>query len=149
MDDKKLIQMIADVFKKYGNYETVVMLDNLKDMCFHYSTIFCNTISVSDILIPKAKASLMQKAEEEVKAISKQYHDGILTDEERYQKTISIWTYTNDEITKEMIDELEKDRGGSNDLHIMAALRGQRQQTTNTSARRYARLDGQTLRGHH
>ena len=130
LDERVLKQLVSDIFKRYGNYQTAVVLDKIKDICFHYSTIFCNTISVSDILIPAAKASIIDKTSADVKDITKEYQNGILTEDERYQKTISAWTFANEQITQEMITELEKDQGGANSLYIMSAsgARGSKQQ---------------------
>ena len=130
LDEKELKRLVSEVFRKYGNYETADSLDKIKDVCFHYSTIFCNTILVSDILIPKAKEGIIDKTALEVQEISNEYQNGILTEEERYQKTISAWTFANEQITKEMIKELEKDKEGANSLYIMSVsgARGSKQQ---------------------
>ena len=128
--EKELKSMIAGVMEAYGPYETTVMLDKLKTIGFHYSTYFGNTISIGDIIIPESKKTVLEKANQEILQIHEQYHNGFITDDERYQKIISLWTFANDQITKDMMSTLENDKQGHNHLYIMATsgARGSRQQ---------------------
>ncbi len=128
--DHNLAQVIQAVYKAHGNYLTSVMLDKLKDVGFHYSTVFADTISVEDILIPKEKDRIVDQTQDKVKKNNEDYHAGVITEEERYQKNISLWTYANDQITQHMMDELKADKQGHNSLYIMATsgARGSKQQ---------------------
>ena len=130
LTDKDLNKLISTVYKKYGKYETVVMLDKIKEISFHYSTIFANTISVEDIIIPQTKEEVINEAIEKAKQNNQDYQSGIITEEEKYQKNISLWTYVNDSITQDMMNELEDDKDGHNSLFIMATsgARGSKQQ---------------------
>ena len=138
MRDKDIKDTIFDIFKKYGFYQTVLMLDKMKDTCFAYSTIFSNTISVEDIIIPDDKQKTIDEARKKVYQINEQYENGIITNEERYQQTISLWTYTSDKIGNDMINTLEKDQDGYNSLYIMvnSGARGSKQQIRQLGAMR-------------
>ena len=128
--EKELKALIAKVLEEFGPYKTTVMLDNLKNIGFHYSTYFGSTISVGDIIIPESKKAILDKTNKEILQIHEQYHNGFITDDERYQKIISLWTHANDEITINMMTALEEDKGGHNHLYIMATsgARSSRQQ---------------------
>lgn len=130
MDENSLNELIADVYKKFGTYATCIMLDKIKEVGFHYSTKYGNTISVSDIIIPPEKDEIVKSTRLEVEQINEQYKNGVITADERYQRIISKWTFANDQITKVMMDTLEKDQGGHNPLYVMAisGARGSRQQ---------------------
>ncbi|HMB00584.1 MAG TPA: DNA-directed RNA polymerase subunit beta' [Spirochaetota bacterium] len=130
MNETNLKKIISFVFKNYSTYDTVVMLDKLKDISFHYSTLFGNTIAISDILIPDEKEEQINQAKERQLQIFEQYKNGVITDEERYQQIISLWTLTNDNITTKMMDNLAQDKNGHNNLYIMSTsgARGSRQQ---------------------
>ena len=130
LDEKELKKLIQVVFEKYGAYKTIVMLDDIKSIGFKYSTYFSNTISIGDIVIPDEKKNIIEDSKQEVLKIHEQYQSGLITDDERYQKIISVWTYANDQITKYMMDTLEKDKDGHNNLYIMATsgARGSKQQ---------------------
>ena len=138
MTSKNLKELIFRIFKNYKPYETVKMLDKMKDICFRYSTIFADTISVSDIIIPRTKQKEIDKAKKEVLEIDNQYQNGIITNEERYQKTLSLWTYVNDTIGTDMVNTIEKDKDGANSLYIMAnsGARGSKQQIRQLGAMR-------------
>ncbi len=130
LNDEALSKFINDVNKKCGNYKTVEMLDKLKEIGFHYSTLFANTISLEDILIPDEKEKIIEETLGEVQKNNDNYQNGVISDEERYQKNISLWTYANDKITNTMMTNLEGSRDGFNSLYIMAksGARGSKQQ---------------------
>ena len=129
-DDSKIKAMINDTIKREGFYYASVILDKIKELGFHYSTHFGNTISIGDIIIPDEKKEIIKKAQGETLNIHEQYVNGIITDDERYQKTISNWTSANDLITDKMMDTLEQNKDGHNHLYIMAksGARGSKQQ---------------------
>lgn len=128
--EKDLKTLVSRVFLEYGNYAVVVMLDKIKEMGFKYATYFGITISVGDIIVPLEKDEIIQKARKEILQIQKKYQDGLITSDERYQRTISTWTFTNDLVTEKMMTTLEKDQNGHNDLFIMmqSGARGSKQQ---------------------
>jgi DNA-directed RNA polymerase subunit beta' len=115
-DKKKLGKIIDKCFRKHGNTVTAIMLDNIKEMGFHYSTIGAITISVSDMDIPKEKETLLSEAEQIVDKYEKAYRRGLISDEERYEKVIRIWSETTEKVT----DALMANLGRLNNVFIMA-----------------------------
>ena len=75
-------------------------------MGFKYSTIAGVSIGIDDMVIPKEKTSITNKAEKEVKEIGKQYNSGLLTAGERYNKVVDIWSHTNDQVSQAMMKQL-------------------------------------------
>ena len=118
---KKDIGALVDyIYKVGGVSETAGFLDDLKDMGFKYATKVGVSISVDDIKIPEIKEERVKKAKEEVKEIQRQYAAGLLTDQERYNKIIDIWTDANNTIAEALMDLIRKDKEGFNSVHMMA-----------------------------
>ena len=115
-DKKKLGEIIDRCYRIHGNTGTVLMLDNIKAMGFHYSTKGAITISISDMEIPENKWKLLDEAEEEVSKYEKAYRKGLVSNQERYNKVIDIWTKT----TEDVADALMESLGTLNNLFIMA-----------------------------
>ena len=120
MGDKELRSLIEWVYKNEGPYVTVLMLDAIKDMGFKYATFFGATIGMDDIIIPKEKYELIEVANKQVDGIQKQYLAGHITQEERYNQVVEVWSKTNEDVTAVMMKTLEKDRKGFNNIHMMA-----------------------------
>ena len=99
---KTLEWLIAQVFKRYKTTETSIMLDKLKDLGFKYSTVAGITVSVSDIVRSSKKGEIIENAKAKVEKVNKQFKRGLITDEERYNSVIEIWTEANDEVKKEL-----------------------------------------------
>ncbi len=115
-DKKRLGSIIDRCYRIHGNTETVLMLDYIKDMGYHYSTRAAITIGVSDMEIPEAKYELIKAADDEVDRYDKAYRRGLLSDRERYEKVIDIWNKTTDDVSDALMDSL----GSLNNLYIMA-----------------------------
>ncbi|QXM07304.1 DNA-directed RNA polymerase subunit beta' [Crassaminicella indica] len=115
-DKKKLGKIIDKCFRKYGNTVTAIMLDNIKEMGFHYSTIGAITIGVADMEIPKEKEILLSEADAIVDKYEKAYRRGLISDEERYEKVIRTWSETTEKVT----DALMANLGRLNNVFIMA-----------------------------
>jgi len=130
LKDKELRALIEHVFKEKGSWTTVQMLDAIKATGYRYSTIFGATIGVDDIIIPKEKADMIDKANKEVDAIQKQWRAGYITNEERYNNVVQVWTKTNEDLTNITMRTLESDRDGFNSIYMMAnsGARGSRNQ---------------------
>jgi DNA-directed RNA polymerase subunit beta' len=120
MGDKEIKKVIAKVYAELGAYTTVRMLDAIKDMGFKYATVFGATIGVEDVLIPSCKKDMIEKANKAVVGIQDQYQHGHITQEERYNRVVEVWSKTNDDLTNEMMRELEKDQDGFNPVYMMA-----------------------------
>jgi DNA-directed RNA polymerase subunit beta' len=138
MKDKELRALIEHVFKKNGSWITVKMLDAIKSTGYRYATVFGATIGIDDIVVPKEKPEMIDKANMEVEAIQGQWREGRITPEERYNKVIEVWTKTNEELTNIMMKTLEADRDGFNSIYMMAnsGARGSRNQIRQLAAMR-------------
>ena len=115
-DKKKLGQNIDRCYRIHGNTETAIMLDYIKDMGYHYSTIAAITISISDMEIPEAKAAIIDESEKLVEKYEKAYRRGLVSDKERYEKVIEIWNKTTDDVADALMESLDS----LNNLFIMA-----------------------------
>ena len=141
VDKKKLGQIIDRSIKIHGITETATLLDDVKAMGFKYSTRGAITVGVSDIEIPEAKKILLAEAEEEIEKVTKKYLRGLLTDEERYEKVISIWSETSNKVTDALMKNLDElnpifmmansgARGSVNQIRQLGAMRGLMADTT-------------------
>ena len=130
MGDKELKALIEFILKIKGPWTTVKMLDAIKSTGYKYATIFGATISVDDIVVPKEKPEMIEKANKDVESIQKQYRQGHITQEERYNRVVEVWSKTNEDLTNIMMKTLEQDRGGFNSVYMMAnsGARGSRNQ---------------------
>ena len=105
---KTLGQIIAQVFKRYKTTETSVMLDKLKDQGFKYSTIAGITVSAADVVRSDNKDKIIEAAKEKVEKLNKQHKRGLITETERYNGVIKVWSEATDEVKNELA-ELSKD----------------------------------------
>ncbi len=130
LGDKELRTLVADTYAKFGPAVAVKMLDSIKDIGFKYATLFGATIGVNDIVIPKAKKRMIEAANKEVKEIQNQYIQGHITQDERYNRVVEVWSKTNEELTNELMDFLKKADNGFNPVYMMAdsGARGSRTQ---------------------
>jgi DNA-directed RNA polymerase subunit beta' len=130
LGEKELRTLIARCYSEHNSDVTVKMLDTIKDLGFRYATKFGATIGMEDIVIPETKRQLISKANTQVEEIQNQYLQGHITNEERYNRVVEVWSSTNEYITNELMNELRKDRNGFNPVHLMAysGARGSRSQ---------------------
>ncbi len=147
---KKDIGALVDYIYKHGGVaQTAGFLDDLKDMGFRYATKVGVSISVDDIKIPPVKEEVVRKAKEGVKEIQKQFAAGLLTDQERYNKIIDIWTDANNEIADALMRLIREDKNGFNSIHMMAdsGARGSAAQIRQLSGMRglMAKSDGSII----
>ena len=130
LKDKELRALIENIFAEKGSWTTVKMLDAIKATGYKYATIFGSTIGVDDIVVPKEKAGMIEKANKEVEAIQKSFNNSMITAEERYNRVIEVWQKTNEDLANIMMKTLEADRNGFNSIYMMAnsGARGSRNQ---------------------
>ena len=130
LNEKGLRDLIAQCYQDHGPDVTVRMLDSVKELGFRYATKFGATIGMDDIIVPNAKDGMIRAATEQVEQIHHQYLQGHITNEERYNRVIEVWSTTNDDLTNELMKELEADKQGFNPVHMMAnsGARGSRSQ---------------------
>ena len=138
MGDKKLKAMIEHVYHTQGAWLTIQMLDAIKSVGYKNATFYGATLCMDDIIIPKEKKEMVEKANKEVEKIVNQYSRGEITAEERYNRVTDIWSRTNDELTKIMYDNLGKDKDGFNTIYMMATsgARGSKKQISQLAAMR-------------
>ncbi len=147
---KKDIGVLVDyIYKMGGVAQTATFLDDLKDMGFKYATKVGVSISIDDIKIPSIKEELIVSAKAEVKEIQRQFGAGLLTDQERYNKIIDIWTDANNSIAEQLMDLIRGDKDGFNSVYMMAdsGARGSAAQIRQLSGMRglMAKSDGSII----
>ncbi len=113
---KQLGQIIDKTFHKHANTGTVVVLDYIKSMGYKYSTKAAITIGIDDMKIPENKWDIINAAQEEVDRYEEAYNEGLVSNDERYEKIIEIWNKATDDVADALMDSLEP----SNNLNIMA-----------------------------
>ena len=130
MTKKALENLIGKVMLKIGNLRTVEFLDNLKQTGFRYATLAGASIGLDDVVIPDQKPAFIERAYDEVRMLEEQYRMGFITDGERYNKVIDIWTKVTDQVSSELFKLLQDNRGGFNSLYMMShsGARGSREQ---------------------
>ena len=109
-------QIISEIFRRYHTTRTSVILDLIKELGFTYSTKAGITIAVSDVTVPEEKNKILHEAEDKVQGVLKQYRRGLITDDERYDRVISIWSKAKDQITEVLMDSLDR----FNSIYMMA-----------------------------
>ena len=132
---KQLGKIVDYCYRRKGESATAAMLDEIKRLGFHYSTVGAITISVSDIVIPDEKAKLITKAEEKVVDIEKKFKRGFLTNSERKENVIKVWAETTTKVTDALMEGLSEfnpvymmansgARGSTNQIRQLAGMRG-------------------------
>jgi len=115
-----LTNIIGQCYKKSGNYQTISFLDNLKDLGFEFAFKSGISIAINDIHIPDKKGEILDAAQKQVEEIQGKFDRHVLTEGERYNKVIDIWTHATSDVANEMFKELENDDQGFNPLYMMA-----------------------------
>ncbi|MDX9703324.1 MAG: DNA-directed RNA polymerase subunit beta' [Candidatus Auribacterota bacterium] len=132
LNKKQLGKLIMNCYEVIGHNRTVLLLDKLKNLGFQAATRAGISISIDDMIIPPDKKELLASAREEINEVERQYHTGSITDGERYNKIIDIWTHTTDTISEAMYQCLRKgtDENLINPVFMMvdSGSRGSRQQ---------------------
>ena len=106
LSKKELAFLIDYTYRHGGTKETVLLADRLKDLGYEYATRAGISICINDMKIPVRKEEFVEEAEKESADVDQQYSDGLITDGEKYNKIIDIWSKATDKITKEMMDEM-------------------------------------------
>jgi DNA-directed RNA polymerase subunit beta' len=108
MTKKVLQKLMAEVFVRYGGDVTAEVIDRVKDLGFEHSTRSGVSVSLDDYLIPDGKDEIIHAGEKQAASISNQYAQGLITDDERYQRTVDTWKQANEQITKEVAGKLKE-----------------------------------------
>jgi DNA-directed RNA polymerase beta' subunit len=109
-DKNELGRIISSVYRDFGKSECVDTLDAVKDLGFRYASWAGISININDLYIPENKPELIEQARMEVIEVEKQYQDGIITDGERYNKVVDIWTHVTERVADELFRSLEVER---------------------------------------
>ena len=119
INKKRLTKAVNEAYMIAGNAKTVIFLDKLKDLGFAMATKSGVSIAISDILIPDQKDEILLEASNEVDSVKKKFDRHVLTDGERYNKVIDIWTHATNKVASSMMDGLKDDRSGFNPVYMM------------------------------
>ncbi len=140
MTKKDLSKLIFECYQGSGHEETVRVLDSMKTLGFEYATLAGISIGMSDLIVPEEKAKVIDDHRKQIADVEAQYRKGIITDGERYNKIIDIWTHATEEIASIMFRAMEYNdkRDYINPVFIMvdSGARGSRQQIRQLSGMR-------------
>ncbi len=148
---KQLSDIIFRCYQAAGHQATVEMLDRLKDLGFYWAMKAGVSIGITDMIIPKEKQTELDEARKQLALVEQQYRRGIITDGERYNKVIDIWTHAGEEIANVMFRTLEHNEGRKelNPVYLMvdSGARGNRQQVKQLAGMRglMAKPDGSII----
>jgi DNA-directed RNA polymerase subunit beta' len=121
---------IGQMFMKMGNKVTARFLDDLKDIGFRYATAGGLSVSYADMIVPEEKENLINKANKKVESILNEHEQGVITDAERYNKIIDVWTHTTNDVARALMEKIRVHNHGFNSLHMMvdSGARGSQEQ---------------------
>ncbi|HEX9739350.1 MAG TPA: DNA-directed RNA polymerase subunit beta', partial [Ignavibacteriaceae bacterium] len=121
---------IGQMFLKMGNKVTAKFLDDLKDIGFRYATAGGLSVSYIDMIVPDEKEILISKANKKVEGILNEHEQGVITDAERYNKIIDVWTHTTNDVARALMEKIRVHNNGFNSLHMMvdSGARGSQEQ---------------------
>lgn len=120
LNKKLLTQLIYTYLKRHGNEKTVVLLDRLKEIGFEYATRAGISIAMDDLIVPPDKDKRIEQTKKEVEQVHRHYRRGAITNIERYNRVIELWSQTTEEVAAHMMQLMEKDREGLNPVFLMA-----------------------------
>jgi DNA-directed RNA polymerase subunit beta' len=120
--------IIARCFETYHTTKTSMILDKIKQLGFTYSTRSGVTVAVSDVIVPEEKVTILKESEAKVDVVANQYRRGLITNDERYDRVIEIWSKTKDELTNILLKSM--DRFNSIMLMVDSKARGNKSQIT-------------------
>jgi len=138
---KQLKQILEKVINTHGATATAEVLDNIKATGYKYSTQAAMTVSISDMTVPPEKPELIEKAQDTVDKITRNYKRGLITEEERYKEVVETWKVTDDELTEALLSGLDEynnifmmadsgARGSDKQIKQLAGMRGLMADTT-------------------
>ena len=138
LSKKELRNIISDVIAKCGVARTAQFLDDIKNLGYKMAFKGGLSFNLADVLVPEEKAELVQEGYDAVETISEEYTMGLITNNERYNKVIDVWTDVNKKLSEILIKQLEEDNQGFNSVHMMmdSGARGSKEQIRQLSGMR-------------
>ena len=126
MNKKQIGKLVADCFHLVGNTETASLLDRIKAIGYHYARQAGMSIAISDIQVPEEKKAILSETDSQVLKVTQMFMRGLITEDERYRKTIALWEKATDDVTEAMMDNMDS----FNSIFMMAdsGARGNKQQ---------------------
>ncbi len=158
LDLGKLSHLVKECYDLHGAETTALLVNSIKRLGFHYATVAGVTVAAMDIKTPPAKAGIIAKAEDEVEQVDLQFRRGLITDDERYLKTVDIWTNATDKVTEVTMSSFDRfhsvlmmsqsgARGSKQQIRQLAGMRGLMADPTGPDHR--PADQGKLLRGPH
>ena len=137
----QLKKLITDLFKTQGFSATAKLINDIKNFGFHYACLAGITVGIEDMAIPESKRAILAKADNDIKQINEDYKEGKIINEERYRRTVAIWSQATEDVTKDMMEGLDEfnpvnmmansgARGSIAQMRQLAAMRGLMADTT-------------------
>ncbi len=135
---KALRDIIGDILKATGTKKTSDFLDNIKNLGFIMAFKGGLSFNLGDVIVPQIKETFIEEANQEVEEVLNNYNMGFITNNERYNQIIDIWTHTNSKLTQQVMKEISMDKGGFNPIFMMldSGARGSKEQIRQLSGMR-------------
>lgn len=132
IDKGKLVGLVDTCFRFYGSTETSQLLDRIKRLGFITATKSGLSIGIDDVVTPPEKYQILKKSDNELKKVNANYAKGLITDSEKYNLAVNIWTLATAEVEEALMDRLSKDQDGFNPIYILidSGARGSRTQAS-------------------
>lgn len=123
---KQLGKLVARCFEAFGCSKTAEIIDNVKNLGYHYACLAGMTVAISDIIVPEKKKDILRDTEKTVSRVERDYNRGLITEEERYKKVVDLWNKATDSVADAMMDNMDP----FNNIFMMAdsGARGNKQQ---------------------
>ncbi len=142
-DNKKQVALVSRIFEQYGEEETTIFLDNIKDLGFRFATESGLSISMDDVRVPKEKQGILDEAEKKVLEIRSQFEQGFITEDEKYTLSVQVWENAKEQIQIKMADALDsesfltlaKDSGARGNISQITQLAGMKGNVNNPAGR--------------
>ncbi len=138
MTKKSLRDIIGDVLKVAGTAKAAKFLDDIKELGYQHAFKGGLSFNLDDVMVSDEKEKLISEAYKEVEEVVENYNQGFITNNERYNQVIDIWTHTNSKLTKKVMDRLSADKQGFNSIYMMldSGARGSKEQIRQLSGMR-------------
>ena len=135
MNKKELERLVAKCFKHFGAGKTAVVIDNVKNLGYHYACLAGMTVAISDVIVPPEKQEMIDTTTEAVNKIEHQFGRGLITEEERYNKVVALWQKTTNDVGEAMMNNMDPfnpifmmadsgARGNAQQMRQLAGMRG-------------------------